>query len=101
MSVRAIQHQLSSQAVHIDFLRLRCGSEMTFLRGIRDVRRGVTADPIHPFIAFSEWDALVVVPCSQLYPPTLTDFYSNRHVAASVSGTFGYFAYLWQHDINR
>jgi hypothetical protein len=101
MSVQAIQHQLSAQAVHIDFLRLRCGSEKTFLRGIGDVRRGAFADPIHPFIAFSEWDALVVVPCSQLYPPTLTDFYSNHDVAASVSGTFGYFAYLWEHDVNR
>ncbi|HXA17075.1 MAG TPA: hypothetical protein VN380_08795 [Thermoanaerobaculia bacterium] len=100
-SLRALQHQLSSQAVHIDFLRLRCGSEKTFLRGIRAVREAETSDPIHPFIAFSEWDALIVVPCSQLYPPTLTDVYSNPDVAASVSGTSGYFAYLWNHDVNK
>ena len=74
MSVRAIQRQLSAQAVHIDFLRLRCGSEERFLSGVQEVRGGKKADAIHPFIAFSEWDALVVVPCSQLYPPTLTDF---------------------------
>lgn len=99
-SPRTLRHRLSDQAVHIDFLRLRCGSEERFLRGIQAVRGREGSDPIHPFIAFSEWDALLVVPCSQLYPPTLTDIYSNADVAASVSGTSGYFAYLWEHDVN-
>src|ERR1051325_1448335 len=99
-SPRALRHRLSDQAVHIDFLRLRCGSEGRFLRGIQTVRDREGSDPIHPFIAFSEWDSLIVVPCSQLYPPTLTDIYSNPDIAASVSGTSGYFAYLWEHDVN-
>jgi len=99
--LRALQHRLSGDAVHIDFLRLRCGSEKTFLRGVHEVLKSEMADPIHPFIAFSEWDALIVVPCTQLYPPTLTDIYSNPDVAASVSGTSGYYAYLWEHDVNK
>jgi hypothetical protein len=101
MKALALEHRLSDHAMHIDFLRLRCGMEGTFLRGIRDVRARNEADPIHPFIAFSEWDALIIVPCTQLYPPTLTNVYANLDVAASVSGTSGYFAYLWEHDVNK
>src|SRR6185436_12025790 len=97
-SLQVLQYPLAEQAVHIDFLRLRCGSEQTFQQGIRDIRK---AEPVHTFIAFSEWDAVVVVPSQELYPHTLTAIYADAKVASSVSGTSGYFAYLWQHPINE
>jgi hypothetical protein len=101
VEVPVFQHKLYDRAVHIDFLRLRCGSEETFADGIRSVRDNSEDDDVHPFISFSEWDALLVVPCSRLYPKILTDIYANRSVAESVSGTAGYFAYLWQNTLNE
>lgn len=99
-SLQVLQHPLSDHAVHVDFIRLRCGSEARFARGIASVQKR-SENPIHTFIAFSEWDAVVVVPCSELYPRTLTEIYANADVAASVSGTSGYFAYLWEHPVNH
>lgn len=99
-SLEVLQHPLSDHAVHVDFIRLRCGSEPNFARGIGAVRQR-SKDPIHTFIAFSEWDAVVVVPCTELYPRTLTEIYANTEVATSVSGTSGYFAYLWDHPVNH
>jgi|GEM_PF-1890022 len=96
---QVLQYPLSEQAIHIDFLRLRCGSEETFQEGINAVRQR-ESEAVHAFIAFSEWDALIVVPSSELYPRTLTNIYANAQVASSVSGTSGYFAYLWKHPIN-
>jgi hypothetical protein len=98
--LQVLQHPLSDHAVHVDFIRLRCGSEARFARGIAAVLER-SDDPIHTFIAFSEWDAVIVVPCSELYPRTLTAIYANANVAASVSGTSGYFAYLWEHPVNH
>ncbi len=110
---QVLRHPLSEQAIHIDFLRLRCGSEERFQQGIAKVReeqlqesagagrKESDRDAIHTFIAFSEWDAVVVVPSSELYARTLTAVYANKDVASSVSGTSGYFAYLWQHPINE
>jgi len=101
LEIPVFQHKLSDRAIHIDFLRLRCGSEAKFANGIRAVRDATDDDDVHPFISFSEWDAVLVVPCARLYPQILTDIYANRLVAESVSGTSGYFAYLWQNDLNE
>jgi hypothetical protein len=99
-SIQFLRYPLADQAVHIDFLRLRCGTEETFQEGIADVQKG-TADAIHTFIAFSEWDAAIVVPSRELYPRSLTEIYANSKVASSVSGMSGYFAYLWEHPVNE
>jgi hypothetical protein len=100
LSPQVLQHRLSDHAVHVDFLRLRCGSEKRFADGVEKVR-AKSLHQIHTFVSFSEWDAVVVVPCSELYPQTLTEIYSNVDVASSVSGTSGYFAYLWEHNVNE
>jgi hypothetical protein len=97
--LQVLSRRLSDQAIHVDFLRLRCGSEEKFRGGIRDVRAESRKD-IHTFISFSEWDAVVIVPSSELYPHTLTEIYANTDVSSSVSGTSGYFAYLWEHPVN-
>jgi hypothetical protein len=101
---QVLQHRLSDHAVHIDFIRLRCGSEKRFENAVEKVRADLLRErevpTIHTFIAFSEWDAVIVVPCSELYPPTLAKIYSNADVASSVSGTSGYFAYAWEHNVN-
>jgi len=99
-SLQFLQYPLAEEAVHIDFLRLRCGTEKTFQQGILDVQSR-REEPVHTFIAFSEWDAVIVVPSTELYPRMLTDIYARREVASSVSSTSGYFAYLWDHPVNK
>jgi hypothetical protein len=97
-SIRVLQVPLY-HGVHIDFLRLRCGSEATFREGLREVREA--GHELHSFIVFSEWDAVIIVPSTELYPRTLTEIYANTKVASSVSGTSGYFSYLWKHETNE
>lgn len=98
-SLQFLRYPLADEAIHIDFLRLRCGTEKTFENGVAEVRRE-RGEPVHSFVAFSEWDAVIAVPSAELYPRTLTDIYAKREVASSISGTSGYFAYLWKHPVN-
>jgi hypothetical protein len=92
------RNRLLPTALHLDFVRVRCGFERSFLDGIQRLR-GRSGRP-HAFAVFSEWDALVALPCESLYPESLTSLYSEPGVVSSISGTAGYFAYLWEHEVN-
>jgi hypothetical protein len=95
MNVLTFKYPLKKIGLHIDFLRLKCGADETFLKGMQ----GLAGQP-HAFIAFAEWDAVVVLPCERLYPPSLNDFYGEPAIATSIAGNAGYFSYLWEHPIN-
>jgi hypothetical protein len=93
------RNRLLKTALHLDFVRIRCGAEETFRKGIDEVAKQKGVSP-HVFAALSEWDAVVVLPCDTLYPESLTSLYASARVASSISGSAGYFAYLWQHGVN-
>lgn len=92
--LRPFSHQLEPTALHVDYLRLRCGQEQAFERKIKP-HKGVSAH-----IAFSEWDVVLFVPSVELYPSALTEIYSDSDIADTITGCTGYFNYLWHHDIN-
>ncbi|HEX2832637.1 MAG TPA: hypothetical protein VHW00_06460 [Thermoanaerobaculia bacterium] len=94
--LRSFSHRLEQRALHIDYLRIRCGRERTFEQRIMQAHKGAGAH-----IAFSEWDVVLFVPSTQLYPPNLTAIYSDRVIADTIAGCTGYFNYLWEHDINE
>lgn len=98
-SPSVFRNRILKTALHLDFVRIRCGSEGSFRDGIGDVAKKNQVSP-HVFAALSEWDAVVILPCDTLYPDSLTSLYGSPRVASSISGSAGYFAYLWQHDIN-
>jgi hypothetical protein len=98
MNIDVFRHPLKKVGLHIDFLRLRCGADEGFQRGIDKLR--ASDEKPHVFIAFAEWDAVVIMPCERLYPPGLNRLYSTPDVAMSISGNAGYFSYLWEHPIN-
>lgn len=100
MRLKVFQHPLKKVGLHIDFLRLNCGAEPTFRGGIRDLPLQEKERP-RVFIAFAEWDAVIVLPCERLYPPSLNDFYGTTAIARSIAGNAGYFSYLWDHPINE
>src|SRR5262245_21138746 len=102
-SISVLRHRLASRALHIDFVRLRCGGERTFAQGVWNVRSQIkkTDQQPHVFVAFSEWDGVVLLPSSELYPRTLTNLYADEAIVSSISGTSGYFCYLWDHPVNR
>jgi hypothetical protein len=84
-------------AVHIDYLRLRCGYEDDFLKRLTTAEiAGATS-----FIAFSEWDVVLFIPCDHLYPNNLIDIYEDRDVTSALAGSAGYFNYVWEHPINE
>jgi hypothetical protein len=93
---RKFSHRLEQCALHIDYLRLRCGRERTFEQRIMQAHPEAGAH-----IAFSEWDVVLFVPSTELYPSSLTAVYSDRVIADTIAGCTGYFNYLWQHDINK
>jgi hypothetical protein len=89
------KHQLSKSALHVDYLRLRCGREKDFRTEIAQVK-GLRAQ-----IAFAEWDVALLIPCTELYPKTLIDVYSKEKIAETIAGSTGFFNYLWDHPVNR
>jgi hypothetical protein len=93
------RNRLLNTALHLDYLRLRCGLEARFEEGIEEVRQKERASP-HVFAALSEWDAVIILPCQELYPEALISLYANRNIATSISGSAGYFAYVWEHEVN-
>jgi len=99
MKINAFKYPLKKMGLHVDFLRLRCGAEGTFQDGIRSLKSSTNEAP-RVFIAFAEWDAVAILPCTRLYPPGLNRFYGTPEVAASISGNAGYFCYMWDHPIN-
>ncbi len=94
------RNKLLTRGLYFDFLRLRCGGEQRFFDAIRKIRCTDEHDRPRMFIAFSEWDAVVITPSNELYPRVLNELYGGNEVASAVSGTAGYFAYLWDHPIN-
>src|SRR5207248_3354906 len=94
-SLQCFRYPLAEEAVYIEFVRLRCGTEERFRRGVAEVQRR-RSERLLTFVALSEWDAMIVVPSTELYPRALTDIYAQREVASSVSSSSGYFAYLWK-----
>src|ERR1043165_6421396 len=94
--LRPFAHRLEQRALHIDYLRIRCGRERTFEQRIMHDHKQAGAH-----IAFSEWDVVLFVPATQLDPPNLTAIYSDRIIADTIAGCTGYFNYLWKHDINK
>lgn len=97
--LNVMKHRLANMGLHVDFLRLRCGFEGRFIDGIDELKRTNRSNPA-AFFAFSEWDAVTLLPSPRLYPRALTDLYANDSVATSISGTSGFFAYLWEHRLN-
>lgn len=93
-SLRPFKYELSPDALHIDYLRLRCGQEKKFAQA-------VDGKSIRAHIAFSEWDVVLFIPCSELYPPNLIEIYSNDKLAGAIAGSAGFYNYLWKHRINR
>lgn len=102
MSLEVFQYPLKKVGLHIDFLRLRCGAEETFHRGIEKLKASPSeaSEPPSVFIAFAEWDAVVMLPCTRLYPPGLNQLYGTPEIATAIAGNAGYFSYLWAHPIN-
>jgi len=99
-ALQVMSHPLSDRGLRLEFLRLRCGTEGRLAHGLARASRHMK-DRIHAFVAFSEWDAVLFAVCSELYPQALTDLYADADIASSISGTSGYFAYLWDHPVNR
>lgn len=95
-----LRNALYRRGLHFDFLRLRCGSENLFRDAVGKIDCRMGEKP-RTFIALSEWDAVVVLPCDELYPEPLTELYGTYEIASSIAGSAGYFAYLWDHDVNR
>lgn len=92
--------KLLPRGLHFDFLRLRCGREQQFSEAIGRIHCSGMDERPRTFIAFSEWDAVVITPCDELYPGVLNALYGSSQVAATIAGTAGYFAYVWDHDLN-
>ncbi len=105
MTIDAFRYPLKNFGLHIDFLRLRCGAEERFQQGMAQLKATANEkspnERPHVFIAFAEWDAVVILPCQRLYPAGLNQLYSMPEVATSISGNAGYFSYLWEHPINE
>lgn len=95
-TMHEFQHKLSRQALHIDYLRLRCGKEEPFTKHVT-----TKAKKIGAHIAFSEWDVVLFIPCRELYPEELIKIYSDTTLAGAIAGSAGFFNYLWHHPINK
>jgi hypothetical protein len=93
------KYPLLNRGLHFDFLRLRCGTEAAFHEVVWDMHPQAEDRP-RTFVAMSEWDAVVILPATELYPKTLNDFYDNWAIDSKIAGTAGYFGYLWAHEIN-
>jgi len=88
-------YRLYESALHIDYLRLRCGKEEDVSNHFK------RSSTIRAHIAFSEWDVVLFIPSIELYPPNLVKIYSNKKLAAAIAGSAGFFNYLWTHPINK
>jgi hypothetical protein len=86
-------HRLAENALHIDYLRVRCGREAAFKEWAEQ------RSDIGAYIAFSEWDVVLFTPTAELYPENLIKFYSGR-LTDAIAGSAGYFNYVWNHPIN-
>ncbi|HKS21277.1 MAG TPA: hypothetical protein VJZ76_00655 [Thermoanaerobaculia bacterium] len=95
----AFKYPLLDRGLHFDFLRLRCGTEEAFHREVAELKTDPAERP-RTFVALSEWDVLVVFPSTELYPAVLNEFYITYGIDAKIAGTAGYFAYLWDHELN-
>ena len=93
------KYQLLDRALHFDFLRLRCGTEAEFHEAVVQMHPAAEGRP-RTFVAMSEWDAVVILPAKELYPEVLTQFYDDFTIDSKISGTAGYFGYLWAHELN-
>jgi hypothetical protein len=91
---------LLNRALHFDFLRLRCGTEEAFHQAVVAMHPALEGRPL-TFVAMSEWDAVVMLPATELYPEVLTRFYDNYDIDSKIAGTAGYFGYLWDHELNK
>jgi len=89
------KYPLHKTALHIDYLRLRCGREAQFSERI-DKESHVGA-----YIAFSEWDVVLFIPTEELYPENLIGIYSNPTLTSAIAGSAGYFSYVWDHPVNH
>jgi hypothetical protein len=96
----AFKRTLLGRALHFDFLRLRCGTETAFHDAVRELPSSPAQRP-YTFAALSEWDALMILPTTELYPEVLNKFYDDYRIDSTIAGTSGYFAYLWDHELNR
>lgn len=93
--IYAFRDRLCSNALHIDYLRLRCGREPAFEQEIAKVE-GIRAQ-----IAFSEWDVVLLIPSTKLYPENLIGIYSDKAITDTIAGSTGFFNYLWDHKVNK
>lgn len=98
MSLPRFKTTLSPLAVHIDYLRLRCGKEGEFLEQIDKLLK---KREVAPFIAFAEWDVVLFIPSKRLYSDQLLATYTNPTITTAVAGSSGYYNYVWDHDINQ
>jgi hypothetical protein len=100
MATYRLRNKLLNRALHIDYLRLRCGEEDHFAAAFYERRSDPEALAATAFIALSEWDVAVLIPTPELYPEALTSIYSQEALSSCISGSAGYFNYLWDHPVN-
>jgi hypothetical protein len=87
---------LEPKAIHIDYLRLRCGYEAQFFKR----HQANKIKGAYAFIAFSEWDVVLFIPGDRLYANNLLAIYENPEITQAIAGSAGYYNYIWQHPIN-